>query len=264
MTPLFILPDSLEAPFAAKWSPAFAAQFEALHDSPLSVETFSFYASVLAVFSSKIEGEAIELDSYVKHKRFGAHFLPDYTRKTDDLYDAYRLAQTQPLTPDNLRAAHQLLTRSLLAPSARGHHRQGLMYVTTADGRIEYVATAPQLVPTEMARLWQDTAQLLREPLGIAQSFYYAALLHLVLVKIHSYEDGNGRTARLLEKWFLAEKLGAKAWYLESEKYYYQHHAVYYNNLRRMGLEYERLDYQRALPFLQILLQSLRPPQPGG
>jgi Fic family protein len=28
---------------------------------------------------------------------------------------------------------------------------------------------------------------------------------------------GNGRTARLLEKWFLAEKLGAKAWFVESE-----------------------------------------------
>ncbi len=42
--------------------------FEALSESELSIDTFSFYTSVSAVFSSKIEGENIELDSYVKHK----------------------------------------------------------------------------------------------------------------------------------------------------------------------------------------------------
>jgi len=46
--------------------------FQSLHDSELSMESFSFYTSVAAVFSSKIEGENIELDSCLKHKRFGA------------------------------------------------------------------------------------------------------------------------------------------------------------------------------------------------
>ncbi|MGI4875247.1 MAG: Fic family protein [Janthinobacterium lividum] len=265
MLPLSILPTSLETSFAAQWPPALLARFEALRDSPLSVETFSFYTSVSAVFSSRIEGETIELDSYIRHKRFGGQFLPDYTRKTDDLYDAYRLAQTHPLTPENLHQAHELLTRSLLAPPARGRYRQGLLYVTTPDGRIEYVAAAPQLVPTEIARLWQDVAQLLHEPLSFAQSFYYAALLHLMLVKIHPYEDGNGRTARLLKKWFLAQKLGPNAWYLESEKQYYEHHDAYYQNLRRLGLEYAHLEYahlnyDQALPFLLMLPKALQHP----
>jgi hypothetical protein len=37
--------------------------------------------SVSALFSSKIEGEDIELDSYEKHKRFDISFIPDYTKK---------------------------------------------------------------------------------------------------------------------------------------------------------------------------------------
>jgi hypothetical protein len=53
--------------------------FHKLQDSELSVDTFSFYISVAAVYSSKIEGENIELDSFIKHKRFGIEYLPDYT-----------------------------------------------------------------------------------------------------------------------------------------------------------------------------------------
>jgi len=57
---------------------------------------FSFYTSVASVFSSKIEGADIQLDSY-KHKRFGIEFLPDYTRKIYDLYGAYDFAKTKKL-----------------------------------------------------------------------------------------------------------------------------------------------------------------------
>jgi hypothetical protein len=51
--------------------------FENLKDADISTENFNFYLSVSSVFSSKIEGETIELDSYVKHKKFGIEFLPD-------------------------------------------------------------------------------------------------------------------------------------------------------------------------------------------
>jgi hypothetical protein len=59
------------------------SSFNLLEDAAISTETFSFYVSVSSVFSSKIEGENIELDSYIKHKRYGVEFLPDYTKKID-------------------------------------------------------------------------------------------------------------------------------------------------------------------------------------
>ena len=82
-------------------------RFTALKDAEISTNSFSFYTSVAAVFSSKIEGEEIELDSYIKHKKFGAAFLPDYTKKIDDLYNAYTYAKTNVLNTANIEGAHK-------------------------------------------------------------------------------------------------------------------------------------------------------------
>src|ERR1700679_3757026 len=121
--------------------------FNALHEAEISTDTFSFYASVASVFSSKIEGEDIELDSYIKHKKFGIEFLPDYTRKIDDLYEAYTFAQTNKLNKENIAKVHQLLSKHIVARHYQGKIRTHNMYVSTPDGKIEYVAATPFEVP---------------------------------------------------------------------------------------------------------------------
>lgn len=70
------------------------------------------------------------------------------------------------------------------------------MFVLTNDRRIEYVAADSGRVADEMDKLLTDLALLLETDLTITQGFFFAALLHLVFVKIHSMADGNGRTAR--------------------------------------------------------------------
>jgi len=233
------------------------AGFDTLIDAEISTDTFSFYTSVASVFSSKIEGETIELDSYIKHKRFGIEFQPDYTKKIDDLYNAYSFAKKNSLNENNLSEVHKLLSKHLISKNFQGKYRNQNMFVTTDDGKIEYVAALPEVVFTEMKLFFEDINQLLNTSLSFEETFYYASLIHLVFVKIHPFNDGNGRTARLLEKWFLAEKIGDKAWFIQSEKNYYNHHQTYYSNLRVLGLEYDNLDYSKALPFLKMLIQSL-------
>ena len=231
--------------------------FDALRDVELSTPNFSFYTSVASVFSSKIEGEDIELDSYIKHKRDGISFQPDYTKKIDDLYSAYQFAQTNPLNEENIKHSHKLLSKHLIANLWQGKYRVQNMYVATDDGKIDYVAVQPNNLAQEMEKFMGDIQKLLNDSLSIEKVFYYAAMIHLVFVKIHPWNDGNGRSARLIEKWFLAEKLGQKAWFISSEKMYYQHHHKYYQNIRALGLEYEHLDYGKALPFLLMLPSTI-------
>lgn len=227
--------------------------FDEMKDAELSTPNFSFYTSVASVFSSKIEGGNIEIDSYIKHKRDGISFQPDYPKKTDDLYNAYLFAQKNTLNVDNVKKVHKLLSQHIVAKELQGKYRLQNMYVATDDGRIEYVATLPAQVPQEMKKLFADVAILLSSPLSIEETFYYASMIHLVFVKIHPWTDGNGRTPRLLEKWFLAAKLGDKAWFIKKEKMYYGKHQTYYNNIRALGVEYEELDFAKALPFLLML-----------
>jgi Fic family protein len=254
---LHIIPMNLLETYSVQVEDKLEKEFEKLHDSDLSIETFSFYTSVSAVFSSKIEGEDIELDSYIKHKRLGAHFLPDYTRKIDDLYDAYLFAQQNKLSSTNLEQAHALLTKHILQKAQQGKFRSGNMFVVSKDGKIEYVAASPDAVKTEMKKLYADIKLLLAAELNFKEVLFFASMIHLVFVKIHPFEDGNGRTSRLLEKWFIAQKLGAKAWFIQSEKNYYDKHQTYYTNIRRLGLEYEELKYSEALQFLLMLPASI-------
>ena len=254
---LNIIPINLLPQYVADFDPSVKQDFDNLNDSELSITTFSFYTSVSAVFSSKIEGEAIELDSYIKHKRFNIEYLPDYTRKIDDLYDAYLLAQKNVLNQKNLELVHSQLTKHILKKSKQGKMRVSNMFVITNDGKIEYVAATPDKVESEMQRFYTDLNLLVKADLSFEEIFFYASMLHVVFVKIHPFDDGNGRTARLLEKWFLAQKLGDKAWFVQSEKNYYDNHQTYYSNIRSLGLDYEQLNYDEAMPFLQMLPKAI-------
>lgn len=231
--------------------------FDHLCEAELSTPNFSFYTSVASVYSSKIEGEEIELDSFIKHKRDGIPFLPDYIKKIDDLYDAYLFAKQHNLNEKNVKQAQKKLSKQLVAANLPGNYRTQNMYVASADGKIDYVAAQPQLVGKEMNSFFKDIFTLTRVELSIEEIFYYAGIIHLVFVKIHPFIDGNGRSARLLEKWFIAQKLGTNAWFLQSEKMYYLNHQLYYQNLRLIGLKYQELNFAKAMPFLLMLPQSL-------
>jgi Fic family protein len=232
--------------------------FSQVQERPWTVEQFRFATAVSVMSSLKIEGETLEIDSYVKHKTLDVAYLPNLTEKPNDLYAAYEFARDHPLNRQNFLETHRIATRHLLPESHRGLVRAGAMLILDHQTqRIQYEAASPAIVKSEFEKFWTELDRLLKADLSTEEVFYYAALIHLTFVKIHPFNDGNGRTGRLLEKWFLSARLGEKAWYIGSEYFYYKNLPSYYENLARTGLFYDELQYDRCLPFLLMLPQSL-------
>lgn len=216
-----------------------------------------FSNAVSAVYSSNIEGNPIDVNSYLASKFRGQRlkFKARERKEIEDLEAAYHFAQTHALNEKNFLAAHGKLAATLLAKSALGKYRDQMVYVYSRAG-MEYAALEPEHVAGAMREFFTDLKQLRGSSLEVAHVFYHAALIHLIFVHIHPFMDGNGRAARLLEKWFLSSKLGRAAWHIPSEMYYKENVADYYQNIK-LGLNYYTLDYDRSVPFLSTLVRSL-------
>jgi hypothetical protein len=89
-------------------------QLKVRKEEKLPVDYFEFYNSISSVYSSKIEGENIDFDSFFKHKFLNIPYNPDYTKKPDDLFSAYQFIQKNPFTEENVFEVHRILSEHLL------------------------------------------------------------------------------------------------------------------------------------------------------
>ena len=84
-----ILTSELLVEFTLKVKDSPMSKLNGMPRLELPVDYFQFYKSVSSVYSSKIEGDDIDFDSYFKHRFMNVSFRADYTRKADDLFSAY-------------------------------------------------------------------------------------------------------------------------------------------------------------------------------
>lgn len=125
---------------------------------------------------------------------------------------------------------HKIFSVTLLIISKRGKYRIEQVAVFGKSG-LAYMAVEPEFVEKEMQSFFQDVKELISSDLTEAEVFYFASLIHLRFAHIHPFRDGNGRAARLLEKWFITEKLGHDFWEISSEEYYKVNQARYYEKI---------------------------------
>ncbi|NJM14375.1 MAG: Fic family protein [Bacteroidales bacterium] len=209
---------------------------------------FEYLTKSSAVYSSNIEGNSIDLNSYMNYEMNKDKFkVGKEIEEIEDLIEAYEFAQNNKLNEINLLNCHKIFSGTLLIRSKRGKYRVEQVGVFGKSG-LAYMAVEPAFVEKEMKVFFQDVADLISSDLNEIEVFYFASLIHLRFAHIHPFRDGNGRAARLIEKWFVTEKLGRDFWKISSEEHYKKNQARYYETIN-LGVNYYELDYDKCIGF---------------
>jgi Fic family protein len=217
---------------------------------------FSYLTKASAVYSSNIEGNTIDLNSFMNMELSKNRFKPTKEiEEIEDLIEAYEFAQQSELTESNMLECHRILSRTLLIKSKQGKYREEPVGVFGKSGLV-YLAIEPEFVKNEMAHFFDNITELLKNNLTQAEILYHASLIHLKFAHIHPFMDGNGRAARLIEKWFIAENAGRQFWKIPSEEYYRNHQQEYYAAIN-IGINYYELNYDKCVDFLKLLPECL-------
>lgn len=167
---------------------------------PLSPQALSnlehYYNIELTYTSNAIEGNtlsAVETTLVIeKGITVSGKPLKDHLEALDH-YDAIRYVreiakELTPITESDFRNLHRLVMQRS-APDIAGQYANLPRYVRTETGRHTFPT------PAEIPALMRDFADWLRGALDTPDTAFTA---HRWLVGIHPFNDGNGRTARLL------------------------------------------------------------------
>lgn len=207
-----------------------------------------------AVYSSNIEGVSIDLNSYINKDKL-SRFSRKELAEVEDLIKAYDLAESDKLNEKNFLKSHKLLSKHILSNARQGNYRSESVGVFGKEGLV-YSGPEYFLVENEMNNLFKIIKELIGEEMKENEIIFWSAWLHLEIALIHPFLDGNGRSARLLEKWFMSEKIGNNSWFLQTENYYFENRQIYYANLRKAE-NYWEADIEKFKDFISMLLKFI-------
>ena len=159
-------------------------------------ELKAYYRIGLTYSSNAIEGNSLtETETKIVLEEgitIGGKLLKDHleTLGSSDAYDLlYKLVKTPGITEKDILKLHKLFYFRI-DPKQAGKYRKVQVFITGT----EFIPPAAQEIPYLMKEFTQEIPTL-KEQYHPSE---YAALLHLKLVTIHPFIDGNGRCARLL------------------------------------------------------------------
>lgn len=218
---------------------------------------FQYLTKASAVYSSNIEGNSIDLNSYMNYELNKDKFkVGKEIGEIENLIEAYVFAQSNRLNESNLLKCHKIFSETLLIKCKRGKYRIEQVGVFGKTG-LAYMAVEPEFVEKEMKLFFQDLGELISSNLNEIEVFYFASLIHLRFAHIHPFRDGNGRAARLIEKWFVVEKLGYDFWRIPSEEYYKNNQSKYYDSIN-LGVNFSELNYDKCIGCLEMLPNCMK------
>ena len=127
---------------------------------------FEYLTKASAVYSSNIEGNSIDLNSYMNYELSKEKFKRrKEIKEIENLINAYGFAQKNKLTEKNLLNCHKIFSETFLIKSKRGKYRIEQVGVFGKSG-IAYLAVEPEFVIQKMDLFFTEIAELLNKDLN--------------------------------------------------------------------------------------------------
>ena len=162
------------------------------------------HAIALSVhYSTRIEGNTLTLEQVESLLR-GRQIAAPVSQQQEALNyrEAMQYAQvvanaaSPRITEETVKTIHFLVTKSLPGGYNPGQYRFVQNFVINSATQRSLFRPPP---PDRVQPLMEEYVQWLNTPREGLPPYYRAALAHLNFVAIHPFDDGNGRTARIVE-----------------------------------------------------------------
>lgn len=221
------------------------------YGSPLEIQLLR-KAKVRAItYSSQIEGNKLnesEVTAILNNQRVAGSpkdikEIQNYQLALD--YVEKLAKEPRKINQDNFCDIQKLLTSKLLPESQAGSIRKVPVSIVNSITR-EVIQECPP--PDAMQGLLDDFWQWVDRSDGI-NSFARAFAIHFLVVAIHPFVDGNGRTARLMQHLFLLKDKELIAKFVPSETAIMANRSKYYSVLGQARI------LQSLHPILEFLAE---------
>jgi len=111
--------------------------FNKIKETVLNAESFGYNIAKSSVYSSMIEGNPIDFDSYLRYTNSGFNTKSKSFKEIQDLIYAYDFASKNSLTKKNILLAHKILSDNLLEEEKyRGNIRDKDVFVYSREIQI--------------------------------------------------------------------------------------------------------------------------------
>lgn len=132
---------------------------------------FEYLTKSSAVYSSNIEGNSVDLNSFMNYELNKEKFKSGKEiEEIEDLIATYQYAQKSKLNEENFLLCHKIFSRTLLIKSKRGKYRVEQVGVFGKSG-LAYMAVEPELVTQEMKLFFQGIDTLIINELSETEVF---------------------------------------------------------------------------------------------
>lgn len=132
-----------------------------------------------------------------------------------------------------IRALHYIVVRSTDHTKTAGRYRTTQNVIASAT-RIVFCPPSPGDVPDLMS----DLIAWLRAQRGVLHPLILAAVAHVEFIKVHPFDDGNGRTGRALTRYFMLRGNWGLRGYVSAEEIFGTDIPAYYANFNALGDTY--------------------------